>query len=183
MNKSHVTIFIDSSYNPGRKLGVGGFLCIPHNPGETPANEDMFETWYFPDAVKTRIVENTTNTRLELQTLLWALESLTLENGNKASEKRGFITIYTDCLTAVDLPGRRKRLEDVYYLSKRKGSVLRNADIYKSIFALYDEFLPKLVWIKGHTLKKDRVGVHKIFSEVDRLVRNHLRTYIARTCS
>ncbi|WP_169704001.1 ribonuclease HI [Candidatus Kuenenia stuttgartiensis] len=127
-------------------------------------------------------MENTTNTRLELQTLLWALESLTLENGNKASEKRDFITIYTDCRTAVDLPGRRRRLEDVYYLSKRKGSVLRNADIYKSIFALYDEFLPKLVWIKGHTPKKDRVGVHQIFSEVDRLVRNHLRAYIARTC-
>lgn len=183
MNKSNLTIFIDSSYDPGRRLGVGGFLCISNCPDEALANKNVLEELYSPDAVKTRIVENTTNTRLELQTLLWALESLKLDNGNTSSREMGSITIYTDCRTSVDLLGRRKRLESVHYLSKRKGTILGNADIYKSIFALYDEFSPKLVWIKGHTSKKDRVGIQRIFSEVDKLVRNLLRSYIARKFS
>lgn len=179
MNKSHVTIFIDSSYNPGRRLGVGGFLCIPNCPDEVLANKNVLEELYAPDAVKIRIVEHTTNTRLELQTLLWALESLKLDNETKTFEKMGSITIYTDCRTAVDLLRRRKRLESVHYLSKRKGTTLVNADIYKSIFTLYDQLSPKLVWIKGHTSEKDRIGIQRIFSEVDRLVRNRLRSYIA----
>lgn len=183
MNKSHVTIFVDASYNPGRRLGVGGFLCISHCPDEALAHTDVLEGLYSPDAVKTRIVEHTTNTRLELQTLLWALESLKSDNGNTSPGKLGSITIYTDCRTAVDLLRRRKRLESVQYLSKRKGSTLVHADLYKSIFALYDELSPKLVWIKGHTPGKDRVGIQQIFSEVDRFVRNLLRNYIARTYS
>ena len=183
MNKSHVTIFIDSSYNPGRRLGVGGFLCIPNCPDEVLANKDVLAGLYSPDAVKTRIVEHTTNTRLELQTLLWALESLKLDNENTSSRKMGSIIIYTDCRTAVDLLRRRERLESVHYLSKRKGTTFVNEDIYKSIFTLYDELSPKLVWIKGHTSGKDRVGIQRIFSEVDRLVRNLLRNYIARKFS
>ena len=183
MSKCNLTIFIDSSYNPGRRLGVGGFLCIPNCPDEALAHKNVFEELYSPDAVKTRIVEHTTNTRLELQTLLWALESLKLDNETKTSGKIGSITIYTDCRTAVDLLRRRKRLESVQYLSKRKGTTLVNADIYKSIFTLYDELSPNLVWIKGHTSEKDRVGIQRIFSEVDRLVRNLLRNYIARKSS
>ncbi|MFO0793599.1 MAG: RNase H family protein [Candidatus Brocadiaceae bacterium] len=182
MTKSHVTIFVDASYNPGRKLGVGGFLCIPNCPDELLANKNVVEELYDPSAVKTRVVEHTTNTRLELQALLWALESLKSDNETKTSGKTGSITIYTDCHTAVDLLRRRERLGSVHYLSKRKGTTLRNADIYKSIFALYDELSPKLVWIKGHTRGKDRVGIQGIFSEVDKLVRNQLRSYIARSC-
>lgn len=183
MNKSRFTIFIDASYNPQRKLGVGGFLCIPNCSDELLENKNVLEELYSPDVVKTRIVEHTTNTRLELQTLLWALESLRSNTETKTSGEMGSITIYTDCRTAVDLLRRRKRLESVHYLSKRKGTILGNADIYKSIFTLYDEFSPKLIWIKGHTSGKDRVGIQKIFSEVDKLVRNVLRSYIARKFS
>ncbi|TLD40640.1 MAG: hypothetical protein JETT_3103 [Candidatus Jettenia ecosi] len=183
MNKSDFAIFIDSSYNPERRLGVGGFLCIPNCSDEVLENKNVLEELYSPDAVKTRIVEHTTNTRLELQTLLWALESLKLDTETKTYGEMGSITVYTDCRTAVDLLRRRKRLESVHYLSKRKGTILENADIYKSIFTLYDQFSPKLVWIKGHTPGKDRVGIQKIFSEVDRLVRNLLRSYIARKFS
>lgn len=183
MNKSHFTIFIDSSYNPDRKLGVGGFLCIPNCPDEVLANKNALEELYSPDAVKTRIVEHTTNTRLELQTLLWALESLKLDTETKTSGEMGPITVYTDCCTAVDLLRRRKRLESVRYLSKRKGTILGNADIYKSIFTLCDQLSPKLVWIKGHTPGKDRVGIQRIFSEVDRLVRSLLRSHIVRKFS
>ena len=158
-------------------------MCIPNCPDEAPTNKNVLEEVYSPDEVKTRIVEHTTNTRLELQTLLWALESLKLDNETKTSGKIGSITIYTDCRTAVDLLRRRKRLESVHYLSKRKGTTLVNADIYKSIFTLYDELSPKLVWIKGHTAKKDRTGIQRIFSEVDRLVRDLLRNYIAHKFS
>lgn len=183
MSKTQVAIFIDSSYSPGRRFGVGGFLCIPDCPDEALANKNVLDELYSPDAVKTRIVENTTNTRLELQTLLWALESLKLDNETKTPGIIGSITIYTDCRTAVDLLRRRKRLESACYLSKRKGTTLGNADIYKSIFMLYDELSPKLVWVKGHTSVKDRVGMQRIFSKVDRLVRNLLRSYLDRTSS
>ncbi|GAB61561.1 MAG: hypothetical protein DWB56_12940 [Candidatus Jettenia sp.] len=183
MNKSHFTIFIDSSYNPDRKFGVGGFLCIPNCPDEVLVNKNALEELYSPDVVKTRIVEHTTNTRLELQTLLWALESLRLDTETKTSEEMGSITVYTDCRTAVDLLRRRERLGRTHYLSKRKGTILGNADIYKGIFTLCDQLSPKLVWIKGHTSEKDRVGIQKIFSEVDRFVRNLLRSYIARKFS
>lgn len=176
-------IFVDASYSPERRLGVGGFFCIANCPDDALVNKNIVKELYSPDAVKTRIVEQTTNTRLELQTLLWVLESLKLDNGNTPSGEMGPVTIYTDCRTAVDLLRRRERLENIHYLSKRKGTILGNADIYKSIFTLYDELSPKLIWIKGHTLEKDRVGVQRIFSEVDRFVRNLLRNHINRKFS
>ncbi|MCZ2267223.1 MAG: hypothetical protein LC124_00030 [Ignavibacteriales bacterium] len=174
---------MDSSYNPERRLGVGGFLCIPNCPDEILADNQMLEKLYSPGAMKTKIVENTTNTRLELQTLLCALEFLKSDNENKTYGKMESTTIYTDCRTAIDLLRRRKRLESVHYRSKRKGSTLVNADIYKSFFNLYDEFSPKLIWVKGHTPGKTRIGVQRIFSEVDRFVRNLLRNYISHNTS
>jgi ribonuclease HI len=179
----YVTIFIDSSFDPGRRLGVSGFLCIPNCPDEILANSEIVWKLYSPALVKTRIVENTTNTRLELQTLLWALESLRLDNGNMSYREMGLITVYTDCRAAVNLLPRRKRLESDNYLSKRKGATLVNADIYRKIFTLCDELSPEIVWIRGHALKKDRIGIQKVFSEIDKLVRNQLRSYIDHTFS
>ncbi len=154
-------------------------MCIPNCPDEILKGKKVSEGLYFPDAVKTRIIKNTTNTRLELQTLLWALESVKLDNEHTPSGEMGSITIYTDCCAAVNLLRRRKKLNSVNYLSKRKGTTLVNADIYKGIFTLYDELSPELVWIKGHTPEKDRAGIQRIFAEVDRSVRNLLRSYIA----
>lgn len=183
MSKPHVTIFIDSSYDPSGRFGIGGFLCIPNCPDEIRESKKVLDGLYFPDAMKTRIVKNTTNTRLELQTLLWALELFKLDNENMPFGEMGSITIYTDCCAAVHLLRRRKKLNSTNYLSKRKGTTLVNADIYKSIFALYDELSPELIWIKGHTPEKDRIGIQRIFAEVDRSVRNLLRSYIARKFS
>ncbi|MGQ3685659.1 MAG: ribonuclease HI [Candidatus Loosdrechtia sp.] len=176
-----VTILIDSSFDPERRLGVSGFLCIPYCPDEILVNSEIVGKLYSPDLMKTRIVENTTNTRLELQTLIWALESLRLDNWNTPYRETGFITVYTDCRTAVDLLSRRKRLESDNYRSKSKGTTLVNADIYRNIFTLHDELSPEIVWVKGHTLKRDRTGIRKIFSEIDRQVRNLLRSYIPQT--
>ena len=82
-------------------------MCIPNCPDEALANKNVFEELYSPDAVKTRIVEHTTNTRLELQTLLWALESLKLDNETKTSGEIGSITIYTDCQQLICCGGER----------------------------------------------------------------------------
>jgi len=51
--------------------------------------------------------EQTSSTKLELQTLLWALgETITLANGDDMT-----LTVYTDSQNIIGLPRRRARLE------------------------------------------------------------------------
>ncbi len=54
------------------------------------------------DTIKTKKFENTSSTKLELETLLWALSEINLDNCK--------IIIYTDCQNIIGLKERRAGL-------------------------------------------------------------------------
>ena len=66
-----------------------------------------------------------------------------------------------------------------FFVSKKTGKPLTNADLYKVFFAVYDRMLPKIVWVKGHTPKGSRDTVQMHFSHVDKAVRKELRSVCA----
>lgn len=62
--------------------------------------------------VKLKRFKNTSSTKLELQTLLWALHEI-----DSAADK---IIIYTDSQNTISLLERRERFEKNNYASKKK---------------------------------------------------------------
>lgn len=156
-------IFSDISFNPKNKIGVGGFIIIPSNKINS-ISEDL---------ITTKTVEDTKNTSLEIQAILWALETFKQKYSSQNISK---LTVYTDCQTVANLLSRRKRLEEKGYRSN-KGKKLSNAVLYQKFYQLYDELKPEIIWVKGHkeTHKKDEID--RIFSFLDKFVRKMLRNY------
>ena len=62
-----IKLFTDSSVNPQEKIGFGAYLLLDD---ENESFED------FKDNIKIKRFEDTSSTKIELQTLLWALEEL-----------------------------------------------------------------------------------------------------------
>ncbi|MGE0050982.1 MAG: RNase H family protein [Arcobacter sp.] len=81
----NIKLFTDSSVNPQEKIGFGSFLIIED---EKMTFENLKKT------IKTKKFENTSSTKLELQTLLWALAEI--------KNKNSLIEIYTDCQNIIN---------------------------------------------------------------------------------
>ncbi len=76
-------IFIDGSVNNQLKFGYGAYLVV---------SELVISLKSPENTVKVRRFEQTNSTRLELQTLLWALE----ETNALANDHELALTVYTD---------------------------------------------------------------------------------------
>ena len=97
-------IFIDGSVNNQLKIGYGAYLVL----SELGAAIESLK-----DTVRVKRFEHTNSTKLELQTLLWALsETVALGGGGDM-----VLTVYTDSQSIIRLPGRRTRLEQSNYFS------------------------------------------------------------------
>jgi len=120
--------------------------------------------------VKLKRFENTSSTKLELQTLLWALHEI-----DSVADK---IIIYTDSQNTVSLVQRRERFERNNYASKKKERIA-NADLYQEFYALMDRYHCELIKVKGHPERDQRDRVDSIFTLVDKASRNALRTHLA----
>jgi len=91
----NIKLFTDSSVNPQKKIGFGSFLVVQ--------NENiLFEN--LKESIKTKEFENTSSTKLELETLLWALEEI-------KNNEDCIIEVYTDCQNIIGLKNRREKLE------------------------------------------------------------------------
>lgn len=127
--------------------------------------------------VITGLFANVTSTRLELITVLWALNIFI----KSFPERRANIPYYsdiriiTDCKTISDLPSRRDQLQKAGFKSKRSGKPLSNADLYKKYFLLHDEIKPEIIWLKGHSSSRYHDVVQSLFSHVDKTTRASLR--------
>jgi len=122
--------------------------------------------------IKTIIAKELNNVRAEFKAIILALETVKLILTNNTP------TFYTDCNSIINLIGRRAYLEANYYYSKKNKCILANADIYKEFFSLYDTLKPELVWVKGHSPKKDQDYLKTNFSYIDKLLRKNLRASI-----
>lgn len=175
MSKEEFSIFSDASYSKKHKLGVAGFLII-----NNANNHAAFKI--SSSKVQTTVFKEENNIRVELRGVIWALESFMADQKHDSigsSVNISHLSIYIDCKSVLSLLDRRTKLEASNYISKRSKRILSNADLYKRFFVLYDDIKPNIIWVKGHSAKRERTFVQNNFSYIDMIVRKELRAICA----
>ncbi len=150
--KMKITLFTDGSVNTKTRVGYGAYLAF--HEGEEP----------LADNIKLKRFVDTSSSRLELHTLLWALSEIS------PSE----VISYTDSQNIVGLSLRRKKLEENNYYAN-SGKRLKNYELYKQFYQLTDNLNISFTQIKGHLPSCNKSQVDLVFSLVDRASRNALR--------
>ena len=156
-----IKLFTDSSVNPQEKIGFGSFFLL--NNDEIKAFEDLKKD------IKLKRFENTSSTKLELQTLLWALDEIV--------DKNIIIEIYTDCQNIIGLENRRDKLEKNHFYST-SGKLMNNHELYKNFYEKLDKLNLTFIKVKGHKKNSLKDEIDNIFNLVDRVSRNALRENI-----
>lgn len=152
-----IMLFTDGSVDVKTGIGYGAYLVVTN--ADVPP-EDVKKQ------VQLRRFENTSSTRLELETLLWALSHI--------SAREVTIEIYTDSQNIIRLPDRRKRLEQGDYHSKNN-RLIKNQDLYREFFRITDLLNYKLIKATGHQPSHHKDAVHRLFALVDKASRKALR--------
>jgi ribonuclease HI len=152
MNKT--MLFTDGSVNNQSKIGYGAYLAI---------SEQGVPLYSLKNNVKVKKFEHTSSTKLELQTLLWALTDIQLSS-NK-------LIIYTDSQNIISLPRRRSRFEKNNYYSKNNKR-LNNYELYQEFYRVTDKLNYELIKVKGHQAADKKDDIDKLFSLVDKASRN-----------
>ena len=165
---SVLCLFSDASADPTTKWGVGAYLLIDQNDIallSQPKNEKiLIERLRFHNETQT------SSTKLEIQTLLVALGDYHKEAENSA------LQIYTDSQAIMGLLKRRVSLTQKNFVSKRSGTELTLADLYRQYYAFYDAHPFFVIKLKGHSNSSDVVSPEQqIFSILDQQVRKKLR--------
>tara|TARA_R110001592_G_scaffold114997_3_gene315206 strand:- start:7 stop:552 length:546 start_codon:yes stop_codon:yes gene_type:complete len=175
----HLHLFTDGSVHTQSKSGVGAYLLL----SDTHAPIDSIST-----KVKLKKFDNTSSTKLELQTLLWAVNEV---NSQEIGEDLT-LTIYTDSQNIISLPERQTRLESNNYIS-RKHKPLANAELYQEFYQLINDCSLGLnsassntysankyifVKMKGHKISGEKDKLDQLFSLVDRAARRGLREIV-----
>jgi ribonuclease HI len=157
----HLQIFTDGSVNVKSKVGYGAYLVV----SDPSASIDSLK-----DTVKVKRFEQTSSTKLELQTLLWSLEQMiVLANGSDIT-----LTAYTDSQNIIGLPGRRARLEQNDYFSS-KNRRLNNYELYQEFYRFTTRINCKFVKVVGHQASHKKDVIDRLFSLVDQASRRALR--------
>lgn len=154
-------IFTDGSVNTQSKVGYGARL-VTSDPGK-PLDS-------LKNTVTVRRFEQTSSTRLELQTLLWVLEeTIGMNCGGETA-----LRIYTDSQNIISLRERRARLEQSNYFSS-KNKRLNNYVLYQDFYRLTARLDCEFVKVEGHQTSSTKVEIDKLFDLVDRASRRALR--------
>ncbi len=157
----YLHIFIDSSVNNQLKIGYGAYLVVSVLGTAIVS---------LKDTVKVKRFEQTSSTKLELQTLLWALsETIALYGGSDM-----VLTVYTDSQNIIGLPGRRARLAGSNYLSN-KNKQLNNYELYQEFYRLSSNLTCEFVKVIGHQPSNKKDEIDKLFGLVDQASRQALR--------
>ena len=157
----YLHIFIDGSVNNQLKIGYGAYLAVFELD---TAIESL------KDTVKVRRFEQTSSTKLEMQTLLWALsETIALDSGSDM-----VLTVYTDSQNIIGLPGRCARLEASDYFSS-KNKKLYNYELYQEFYRLSSSLTCEFVKVIGHKPSGNKDEIDKLFGLVDQASRRALR--------
>ena len=150
-------LFTDGSVNTLSRIGYGAYLAVPE--GELSLGSLMA-------SVKLRRFEDTSSTKLELQTLIWALNDIQTLGSR--------VIVYTDSQNIMGLRGRRDRLEQSDYHSK-KNKRLNNYELYQEFFKMTDQLGCEFVQVRGHKVSNQKDDIDWLFTLVDRASRNALR--------
>ena len=170
MNPNRIALFADISLNSKEKIGFGSYLIVPESDLKNVTLE------LIKINVQFKKFKSTSSTKLEIETLLWAIEEL-LKN-NEQLDLFGNLSIYTDSQCIVSLPERRIKLESSGFKSLRKNKKLNNAVLYRKFYQYQDKLRFRLLKVKGHSKLHTKDILHKLFTIVDRASRKALRTYL-----
>ena len=146
--------------NTHSHIGYGAYLAV----SERGLSLDALRP-----RVKVRRFEHTSSTKLELQTLLWALSDIQ-PLGSR-------VIVYTDSQNIIGLQGRRARFEENDYRSK-KGKRLNNYELYQEYYRMTDQLDCEFVKVRGHQRSDQKDDIDRLFTLVDRASRNALREEI-----
>ena len=158
--KPQIFLFTDGSVNPQSGVGFGGYLLLDTLDSPYPDVEQKIQLKKFND---------TSSTKLELETLLWALNDVDFKNFK--------IVVYTDCQNIIGLKDRRDRFEKKDYLTG-KGKLIKNHELYKEFYKITDILDCEFIKVKGHKKSSTKNEIDNIFTLVDKATRNALREYI-----
>ncbi len=150
-------LFIDGSVDPRTKIGFGGYRLVDEEriPSHTSSG------------IRFAKFENTSSTKLEVQTLIHALQSI------GTTPRR--IIVYTDSQNIARLPERRERLEKNAYRS-RSGAHIRHYKLYQEFYTWMDRLPCRIVKLKGHKPKSEKDAIDELFTLVDRAARKAMRS-------
>jgi ribonuclease HI len=168
-DRKDFALFTDVSLSPGLKLGVGAFVMLTasfldESSGAVGRPEIAAQ-------IKVRRFKDTSSTRLELQTVLWALaENRQCTNGR--------LTIYSDSQCVTGLLKRKHRLLAGGFFSKKTNQQLRNASLYRAFFEFQDELGFQVVKVEGHSKVRTHDTIQRIFSFVDKEARKALKIWL-----
>ncbi len=157
ISKPQIYLFTDGSVNPQSGIGFGAYLLL---------EKREFLGSELEKKINIKKFDNTSSTKLELETLLWALDDINLKNFK--------IVVYTDCQNIIGLNERRDRFEKNNYMTA-KGSVIKNHELYKDFFKRLDILDCEFIKVKGHKKASVKNEIDKIFTLVDRATRMALR--------
>jgi len=150
-------LFTDGSVSAQSNIGYGAYLAVSRDEHllDSPRTR-----------VKVRKFEHTSSTKLELQTLLWALKEI------HAVGRR--VIVYTDSQNIMGLRGRRNRFEQNDYRS-RKNRRFSNYELYQEFFRMIDQLDCEFIKVRGHQVSNQKDEMDRLFAHVDRASRNALR--------
>jgi len=154
--KPQIFLFTDGSVNPQSGIGFGAYLLF-----------DKLELHYAKESkIQLKKFTNTSSTKLELETLLWAFNDIDVTKLK--------VVVYTDCQNIIGLQDRRKKFEKNSYITS-KGKVIKNHELYKDFFKIIDILDCEFIKIKGHKKSDTKDEIDDIFTLVDKATRNALR--------
>ena len=170
---NNFALFTDVSVNPQRRLGIGGYLLLPVSFLEQEPHD--IEHNALAARIRVRRFAETSSTKLEVQTVLWALED---SREGLADAAPGTLRMYTDSQCVAGLMERRPGLTDGDFLARRSGRPLAHAPLYRAFYAAYDRLGFQLIKVPGHARTDTHDTVQRIFSCVDREVRKALALWM-----
>ena len=159
---SDACLFSDGSVDTKTGIGYGAYLLVEDT------NKALLQT--LSSRLLLKQFTSTSSTKLELETLLWALEEVMPQ----LNELNSNLTIYTDSQNIVGLPSRRQRLERNNYYA-RNNTRLANYLLYQKFYRFSDQMNFELVKVKGHKKSSQRSEIYQYFALVDQASRQALR--------
>ena len=166
-------LFTDVSLDPQLKIGLGAYVVVPAS--FLNVSSDSIEKSHVAELLRIQRFDDTSSTKLEVQTVLWALENFRKEFKISGAVR---LHVYCDSQCVAGLPARRAELEFNNFQSKGRNRRLKNAALYRKFYEFYDEPGFELIKISGHAPSCSHDAAQRIFSFVDREVRKALRLLI-----
>jgi len=150
-------LFTDGSADEQTGIGYGAYLLVenPELPVELLKNQVVVKRF-----------ENTSSSRLEIQTLIWALGEI--------PHLPAKIRVFSDSQNIIGLPERRERLEKNNFRSKGN-RLLNNAELYLEFYQKAEHWDIEFVKVTGHMKTIEKNSSDLIFTLVDRASRKALR--------